>query len=99
METDGEELTLLLLVSSRPLGRAERDGEELTSKGKKKERKEREREREREKTKSGKKQAPPRTTSFPPVQNGGKEMARNETTAAQLQHPIVAALQLYNFHH
>jgi hypothetical protein len=87
-------LTLLLLVSSRPLGRAEIDGEELTSKGNK-----RERERERERTTtSGKKKAPPRSTSFPPVQNGGKEMKRNETTAALFQLPIVAAPQLYNFH-
>jgi hypothetical protein len=82
-------LTLLLLVSSRPLGRAEMNGEELTSKGNK---------RERENTTSGKKKAPPRITSFPPVQNGGKEMTRNEKTAARLQLPIVAAPQLYNFH-
>jgi len=86
-------LTLLLLVSSRPLGRAEMDGEELTSKGNK-----RERERERTNNKQGKKKAPPRSTSFPPVQNGGKEMKRNETTAALFQLPIVAAPQLYNFH-
>jgi hypothetical protein len=41
-------LTLLLLVSSRPLGRAEMDGEELTSKGNK-----RERERENEQQQAG----------------------------------------------
>jgi hypothetical protein len=99
-ETDGEELTLLLLVSSRPLGRAEMDGEELTSKGnKRKEERECERERERKQQQAEKKQAAPRTTSFPLVQNGGKEMARNETTAALLQLPIVATPQLYNFHH
>jgi len=48
-ETDGEELTLLLLVSSRPLEREDMDGEELTSKGNKSREREREKQAEQNK--------------------------------------------------